>query len=111
MLHLANRELTLDLLDPVADAARQGARFCWGGYIYQVHDAKLGPLVSGPEFPNPEPPTFDGQGLPESFRHRRREGTTPFTWSGNTGLAIGAGILAAGERNSVTLMEPCRWAI
>jgi hypothetical protein len=110
MLHLQNHELRLDLLDPIADAERLGPRYCWGGYIWQVHDAKLGPLVSGPEFPKPNPTPFNGQGLPESFRHRSRGGA-PYTWSGNTGIAIGAGILSAGENDTVTLTEPCRWTI
>ena len=119
MLHLANRELTLDLLDPAdaADIARQGWRYCWGGYIWQVHDAKLGPLVSGPEFPNPKPPVFDGQGLPESFRHTRRDTNARLTWKGDTGLAIGAGVIApnanknAAATESVVVTEPCQWTV
>ena len=113
MLRLANRELTLDLLDPTdaGDAVRQGTRYCWGGYIWQVRDATLGPLVSGPEFPQPDPTPFNGQGLPESFRHRRRQNSAPFTWSGRTGLAIGAGVLTADDKDAVTLTEPCHWAV
>lgn len=110
MLTLQNRELRVELLDPAFDRARLGPRFCWGGYIWQVHDAKFGPLVSGPEFPKTDPTPFNGQGLPESFRHRTRNGT-PLTWSGNTGIAIGAGILTLGENNAVTLTEPCRWIV
>ena len=60
MIRLANAELALDLLDPddPADAARLGARYCAGGYVWQVHDRKLGPLLSGPEFPKPDPTAF-----------------------------------------------------
>lgn len=112
MLQLGNRTLRVELLDPAAaaDAARQGPRYCWGGYIWQVHDARLGPLVSGPEFPRPDPTPFNGQGLPESFRHRTREGT-PLTWCGATGLGLGIGILAAGENNAVTVTAPCDWTV
>lgn len=117
MLRLANRELSVELLDPVADAARQGWRYCWGGYVWQIHDAKLGPLLAGPEYPKPDPSAFNGQGLPESFRHRRRDTGAPLTWSGETGLAIGAGSLAVtpglptGDPKSVRVVEPCRWTI
>jgi hypothetical protein len=117
MLRLSNRELSVELLDPVADAARQGWRYCWGGYIWQIHDAKLGPLLSGPEYPKPDPVAFNGQGLPESFRHRRRDTGAGLTWSGDTGLAIGAGSLAvdpshpSSDARSVRVVEPCRWTI
>ena len=112
MIRLANAELALDLLDPddPADAARLGARYCAGGYVWQVHDRKLGPLLSGPEFPKPDPTTFNGQGLPESFRNRSRSGT-PFTWSGEQGLAIGAGTLTPGGKENGTLAQPCAWTI
>jgi len=110
MLHLKNRELTVELLDPATEAARQGARYCWGGYIWQVHDTHFGPLLSGPEFPHPTPSAFNGQGLPESFRHRTRSGT-PLTWAGATGLVLGGGRLALDEKNIVTLTEPCVWQV
>jgi hypothetical protein len=113
MLRLGNRELTVELLDPAdaIDAARQGSRFCWGGYIWQVHDAKLGALLAGPEFPKSDPTPFNGQGLPESFRHRQRDTNIPFTWSGQTGLAVGAGKLTTDAADAVTLTEPCQWTI
>lgn len=110
MLHLENGELRVDLLDPAADAARQGARYGWGGYIWQVHDRRLGPLVAGPEFPHPTPSAFNGQGLPESFRHRTRDGR-PLTWQGDRGLGVGIGLLAAGPDKAVTVTEPCAWTV
>ena len=91
MLQLSNGELRVDLLDPVADAARQGVRYCWGGYIWQVREACGEPLLTGPEWPNATPSAFNGQGLPESFRHTRFEGR-PLTWNGDHGLAVGVEI-------------------
>ncbi|WP_414664954.1 hypothetical protein [Horticoccus sp. 23ND18S-11] len=108
MLTLENTELQIELLDPVADAARQGTRYCWGGYIWQVHDRTIGPLVSGPEWPEPKPTAFNGQGLPESFRHRSRDGR-PLTWRGREGIAIGIGALALDEAGNVVIAERCRW--
>ncbi|MBI5691323.1 MAG: hypothetical protein HZC55_14660 [Verrucomicrobia bacterium] len=112
MLILGNAELRLELLDPAdpPDQARQGARYCWGGYLWQVHDLRLGPLVAGPEFPHPTPTPFNGQGLPESFRHRTRDGR-PLTWRGREGLGLGAGRLTADEKGEVSLTEPCTWHV
>lgn len=67
MFTLANRELTVSILDPVADVERLGSRYCVGGYIYQVTDAEKGELLSGPQYPSPTPDTFDGQGAPDQF--------------------------------------------
>lgn len=67
MQALSNPELTVSILDPVADAARLGSRYCTGGYIWQVLDARQGELFAGPEYPR-EPNTFDGQGAPEMFQ-------------------------------------------
>lgn len=104
-------DLRVELLDPAADARRQGARYCWGGYIWQVSDGS-GPLLSGPQYPEPEPTAFNGQGLPESFRHRTRDGRN-LTWdaAGLTGLGVGIGRLAAGAGGAVVVTEPCRWAL
>jgi hypothetical protein len=110
VLTLANRHLCLDVLDPVADRARLGPRFCWGGFIWQVHDAAAGPLLTGPEWPSPSPVPFNGQGLPESFRHRTRDGR-PLTWQGDRGVALGAGELAADAAGDVTVSAPCVWRI
>jgi hypothetical protein len=68
MLYLHNHDLTVAVLDPVADRDRLGPRYCTGGYIYQVEDATHGALFSGPEFPAEWPLPANGQGLPEVFQ-------------------------------------------
>lgn len=67
MLTLEGEELSVTLLSPEADVARLGSRYCSGCYVYQVTDARLGPLCTGPEYPSAEPDPFHGQGLPEVF--------------------------------------------
>lgn len=108
MLHLANAGLTVALLDPVADRARLGARFCAGGFIWQVTDHHAGPLLAGPEWPRPLPAPHNGQGLPESFRHSTTTGQ-PLLWQGATGLAPGAGVLGRDAAGTVVVTGPCDW--
>lgn len=67
MFTLANQELSVAILDPTTDLDRCGSRYCVGGYIWQVTDAVKGELLSGPEYPNPRPNLFDGQGAPDHF--------------------------------------------
>ena len=110
MLHLENGELRLDVLDPTHERHLLGLRFCSGGYIWQVHDPSAGPLVTGPQWPHPTPGPYNGQGLPESFRHRTREGR-PLTWTGQRGVACGVGEIASDANGDVSLVEPCTWTI
>jgi len=110
MIHLSNSDLTLDLLDPETDRTLLGTRYCWGGYIWQVHDARVGPLVRGPEWANQRPDPFNGQGLPESFRFRRLDGT-PLTWDGLQGVLIGGGTLITPASGPVAVAEPCAWEL
>ena len=67
MQSLEDAGLSVQILDPRADTGRLGSRYCSGGYVWQVEDARHGKLFSGPCFPDAEPPPFDGQGLPEVF--------------------------------------------
>jgi hypothetical protein len=66
VLRLTGDGLRVDVLDPRVDVARLGARYCSGGYVWQVCDERHGALLAGPQFPD-EPPPFDGQGAPEVF--------------------------------------------
>ncbi len=66
MYRLSNQHLEVEILDPVADHERLGVRYCTGGYIFQVSDVQLGPLLSGPTYPDSFN-WFDGQGIPDAF--------------------------------------------
>ncbi len=66
MFTLKNDELEVTLLDPVADRERFHTRYCAGGYIFQITDARHGPLLTGPTYPESFN-TFDGQGIPDAF--------------------------------------------
>ena len=105
---LANPELCVTLLDPAVDGARLGPRFCSGGYIWQITDTEAGPLLSGPEGPEPAPDPFNGHGLPEAFRDRTRAGE-PLTWQDGRGLAPGVGLLERDAEGRARIVEPCRW--
>lgn len=107
---LANAELTVELLDPAAEHARLGPRFCWGGFIWQIHDRDVGALLTGPEWPKPDPQPHNGQGLPESFRHSTTTGQ-PLLWDGAVGLAPGSGELGRDAQGAVIVTEPCVWQV
>ena len=110
MLTLANAELTVDLIDPAAEQARLGPRYCWGGYIWQVSDRSIGTLLTGPEWPEVNPLPHNGQGLPESFRHSTTTGE-PLLWDGATGLAPGTGALGRDAAGNIIVTTPCVWQV
>ena len=110
MLHLANRELRVEIVDTAEKLPSDGHRYCTGAKIWQVHDQIAGPLLTGPEWPEPAPSSFNGQGLPESFRHRTRDGR-PLTWNEGRGVAIGIGELAAQPDGTISVVAPCEWMI
>jgi len=66
MYTLKNEALEVAILDPVADRARMGTRYCTGGYIFSITDPRYGNLLSGPTYPDSFN-TFDGQGIPDAF--------------------------------------------
>jgi len=106
LLHLGNDELTLTLLDPVEDEGRLGTRYVSGCYVYQIDDTKLGPLFSGPAYPDDPPPVFDGQGLPEAFR------STMDPVDGR-GIVFGNAIVVDdGSRSrEKQVLERCSWSV
>lgn len=104
MYTLENDALKVTILDPVADRDRMGPRYCTGGYIFQVEDARHGPLLSGPTYPNSFN-WFDGQGLPEAFN------LGPLTDSaagGGLSLVIGVGPCNLEDK---TVSEFCVWDV
>jgi hypothetical protein len=99
---LKNEALVVSVLDPVADRDRLGTRYCTGGYIFQVADADLGDLMSGPTYPD-DFNAYDGQGIPDAFN--RGTLSSPDT---STKLVIGIGICDL-EADEVT--EFCSWDV
>lgn len=108
MHELKNDSLRLEILDPVADRARFGTRFCWGGYVWQIHDSLHGPLLSGPEYPTEPEDVFNGQGVPEVLRYAVLLTGEPLTIeNGKGGLVMGVG--RVDDRMEIT--RPCVWTI
>ena len=108
MLELKNDSLRLEILDPVADRARLGTRYCWGGYVWQIHDSLHGPLLSGPEYPAEPEDVFNGQGIPEVLRYAVLLSGEPLTIeSGKGGLVMGVGQVGDG----MEITRPCVWKI
>lgn len=110
MITFANASLRLELLDPVSDRARLGPRFCGGAYVWQIHDRDAGPLLSGPEGPEPHPDPYNGHGLPEAFRHSNRQGR-PLDWHGGRALVPGVGLVGRNAAGQVTILEPSPWTL
>jgi len=104
MYTLKNKTLSVSILDPIADQARFGTRYATGGYIFQVEDAKYGPVTTGPTWPNSFN-WFDGQGLPDTFHNQPLRAGDP---ASNIGLIIGIGLCDL-QANKVS--EFCRWDI
>jgi hypothetical protein len=120
MLSLTNDQLVVTVLDPVADVGRLGSRYCTGGYVYAVADQRRGVITSGPGYPDePEPPVFDGQGLPEAFPSPLWAGMPPVATDarptvGTSMLVIGVGQVAAvapDQWREMPVQEFCRWQI
>jgi len=103
MLTLDNGQLAVELLDPSADRARFGVRYCTGGYIFQVHDPRVGPLMSGPTYPTSFN-WFDGQGIPDAFNL----GPLPSRTQAGHAVVIGIGLC---DLNTRTVLDFCDWSI
>ncbi len=102
MYTLSNDDLQVTVLDPIADQARFGPRYCTGGYIFQVTDSRHGPLLSGPTYPDSFN-WFDGQGIPDAFNLQPlRDPASPLA------LLIGIGLCDL-ERREVR--EFCSWEV
>lgn len=98
MYVLENDQLAVSILNPETDLERCGSRYCVGGYIYQVTDAARGPLLAGPEYPNPHPNVFDGQGAPDMF----------VTTLGGNDAPVGGevGVIGVGRVRRTSTIEP-----
>ena len=59
-------------------------------------------LLSGPEYPSPNPLAFNGQGLPEVFRFDEKWEGLPTTSDGQEALIIGVG-RARSENTSINI--------
>ena len=102
MYTLSNDQLQVEILDPLADQARFGTRYCTGGAIFQITDLRHGPLLAGPTYPDSFN-TFDGQGIPDAFNlHPLHSPAAP----GTAALIIGVGECDL-QANRVS--EFCHW--
>lgn len=104
MYTLANKSLTVSILDPVADQERFGTRYCTGGYIFQIEDIQRGPLLSGPTYPD-RPSAFNGQGIPDAFDNCPLQERAA---AGARYLLIGIGVCDL-EKDEV--IDFCRWEV
>lgn len=107
MYTLGNTALTVSILDPVADQARFGTRYCTGGYIFQIDDAQRGPLLTGPNYPDYAQGfiPYNGQGIPDAFN------LNPLAEAkagGPNALIIGIGLCDLVQDRVV---EFCRWQV
>jgi hypothetical protein len=115
MFTLSNSFLTVEILDPVVDVAHMGARYCTGGYIFQVHDHahyqghthEHSSLLSGPTYPGPFQ-TFHGQGIPDAFNLNPLRAVG----AGNEALIIGVGLCELNPDYTKNAVKSfCEWQI
>ena len=107
MYLLTNDQLSVEILDPVADQQRMGARYCTGGYIFQIHDQRVGALLSGPTYPDLFN-TFDGQGIPDAFNLDPLRGVGAATEA----LIIGVGLCELKPNYTENAVKQfCEWQV
>jgi hypothetical protein len=104
---LRNTHLRIEILDAQAPES-DGTRFVRGGYVWQVRDDAGRPLLAGPEWPEPRPDPFNGQGLPEVLRHSELSTGRPLTHDGERGLIPGVGT-AVWETGRPRIVETAQW--
>lgn len=92
--------MTVSVLHPVEEAHLLGTRYCAAGFVFQIDDARHGPLLSGPTYPDSYN-LFDGQGIPDAFQPH-------LALAGGDLLGIGIGRIDP-ARNVVT--QRCPWRI
>ncbi len=115
MLYLQNSDLKISILDPGSsvDIERFGPRFCTGVYVYQVEKKGIGPVLSGPCYPDAIPPVSDGQGLPEVFQPTFLDDSIR---DGDPTLIIGVGKVAYNHdihimREKESVVNFCDWDV
>lgn len=104
MYTLSNDALSVTVLDPLADRARFGTRYCTGGYIFQIDDAQHGPLLTGANYPESFVP-YNGQGIPDAFN------LSPLSepkQAGPLALIVGIGLCNLVED---TVVDFCQWEV
>lgn len=104
MYLLRNDSLTVSILDPATDQHRFGTRYCTGGYVFQIEDARLGPLLSGPTYPESFN-VFDGQGIPDAFNASPLRVATA---TDSHALVLGVGTC---DLTADTVVAPCAWNV
>ena len=97
MFHIKNKELSVQVIDPVEDKNLLGPRYCAGGYIFQVQDNSRGNLLGGPQFPDGNYDVFDGQGAPEVFETALNQDRANVN---EEVLVIGVGLVSRTSSNS-----------
>jgi hypothetical protein len=111
MLSIATDHLTAEFLHPWDDRHRLGNRYCHGGYLWQVRGADGAAWLSGPRYPSPTPPIFDGQGAPEAFRWFDLTKERRLNQRGDKGLMLGVGICDGFASREPSVLLPCLWEV
>jgi hypothetical protein len=97
MFQIKNKELSIQVIDPVEDKNLLGPRYCTGGYVFQVQDHAQRNLLSGPQFPHGNFNVFDGQGAPEVFETALNQDGANIH---DDVLVIGVGLVSRTSSNS-----------